>query len=254
MFKTQDVEKSLHTLQEDNEQVLYESAKEKPIKCLHIVCSGATTKDYLAANMGYECVIPKPDAVWSLNKSLRSFRASLGFVLDDWVGEYRKSANYMTDIIRLTQEMPIITTVVDCEVRKMVDDMGGNIGNVIEYPMLQIRDALGEHFYNNCRGSHSIDKDKFIRDKGNALLYAKNSVPLILMYAWWQGVEQIYLFGADYTHPMSNRREGDQPNAEYWCGFLEACGVSLYLPNDTTLKSVRQGNAIYGYGVRQPKL
>ena len=101
--------------------------------CIHIICSGATTKDYLAANMGYERLIPKADQVWSLNKSLRTFRADMGFVLDDWVGEYAKSRSYMTEIVRLTNEMQIITTSKDCEVEQLVDQMGGNIDNVIQY-------------------------------------------------------------------------------------------------------------------------
>lgn len=229
-------------------------SKEKKPKCIHIVCSGATTKDYLAANMSYERAIPKADEVWSLNKSLRSIRADKGFVLDDWVGEYSKSRSYMTDIVRLTNEIPIITSIVDCEVEKMVDSMGGNIDNVVPFPINEIRDALGEHFYNTCRATipESMTKESFIKQKGRSLLYLKNSVPLILAYAWWVGARSIYLFGADYTHPMSGRREEDRPCAEYWCGFLEACGVSLYLPHDTTLKSVREGNDIYGYGARQP--
>ena len=224
--------------------------------CIHIICSGATTKDYLAANMGYERLFPKADQVWSLNKSLRSFRADMGFVLDDWVGEYTKSRAYMTEIVRLTNEMQIITTSKDCEVEQLVDQMGGNIDNVIQYPIAEIRDALGEQFHTMCRGTlpDSMTKEQFIKQKGNSMLYLKNSVPMILAYAWWVGAKSIYLFGADYSHPMSGRREADQPCAEYWCGFLEACGVSLFLPGDTSLKSVREGNAIYGYGARQPLL
>ena len=224
--------------------------------CIHIICSGATTKDYLAANMGYERLIPKADQVWSLNKSLRTFRADMGFVLDDWIGEYAKSRAYMTEIVRLTNEMQIITTSVDCEVVKMVESLGGNMDNVIAYPIKEIRDALGELFFNMCRSDRpeSMSKESFIKQKGNSMLYLKNSVPMILAYAWWVGAKSIYLFGADYSHPMSGRREADQPCAEYWCGFLEACGVSLFLPSDTSLKSVREGNAIYGYGARQPIL
>jgi hypothetical protein len=225
-------------------------------KSIHIVCSGATTKDYLAANMGYERTIPKADEVWSLNKSLRTLKADFGFVLDDWVGEYRKSAAYMTDIAVLTKTMPIMTTIKDSEVIAMTEQLGGNPDNVVEFPIKALRDALGEHFYTLCRAEYppGMDKAQFVRQKGNSLLYMKNSVPLILAYAWYIGVGSIYLFGADYTHPMSNAREADQPNAEYWCGFLEACGVSLYIPQDTTLKSARIGGAIYGYGVRQPAL
>ena len=224
--------------------------------CVHIVCSGATTKDYLAAMMGYTCAIPKADQIWSLNKSLRTLRANMGFVLDDWIGEYSKSRAYMTDIVELTHQMPIITTTLDAEVLSLIDGLGGNKDNVIEYPIIDIRNALGEHFFNVCRGNiaESMDKESFIKQKGNSLLYMKNSVPLILAYALYIGVKSIYLFGADYTHPMSNRREGDQPCAEYWVGFLEACGVSVYLPQDTTLKSTREGLSIYGYGARQPIL
>jgi len=238
-----------------DEQATPDEKPEAP-KSIHIICSGATTKDYLAANMGYERVIPKADQVWSLNKSLRSFRADMGFVLDDWVGEYAKSRAYMTDIVRLTHEIPIVTTVVDLETQKLIEGMGGNPDNVIAYPVKEIRDALGEHFYNNCRATipETHTKEQFIKQKGNSMLYMKNSVPMILAYAWWLGVRSIYLFGADYSHPMSNSREADQPNAEYWCGFLEACGVSLFLPNDTTLKSARMGMDIYGYGARQPIL
>ena len=231
-------------------------ADENKTDCIHIICSGATTKDYLAANMGYERLIPKADQVWSLNKSLRTFRADMGFVLDDWIGEYAKSKSYMTEIVQLTNEIPIITTTVDTEVVKMVEQMGGNIDNVIQYPIIDIRDALGKHFYDTCRGTvpENMSKEDFIKKKGQSMLYMKNSVPMILAYAWWVGAKSVYLFGADYTHPMSGRREADQPCAEYWCGFLEACGVSLFLPSDTSLKSVRDGTDIYGYGARQPIL
>ena len=228
---------------------------EEKTDCIHIICSGATTKDYLAANMGYERLIPKADQVWSLNKSLRSFKCDMGFVLDDWIGEYSKSPAYMTDIVRLTNDMKIITTSKDCEVQKMVESLGGNIDNVIPFPIQEISDALGQWFWDTCRSNtDKMDKDKFIKQKGRSMLYMKNSVPMILAYAWWVGAKSIYLFGADYTHPMSSRREDDKPCAEYWCGFLEACGVSLYLPSDTTLKSVRDGTDIYGYGARQPIL
>lgn len=228
----------------------------KAPKSIHLVCCGITIRDYLAANMGYDVTLPAADEVWSLNKALRTIRSDFGFILDDLVGEYVKSERYAYDVCQLSKMMPIMTTTVDQPVKEQTDARGGNISNLFEYPITQIRDAIGAQFWESTKREmpNGMTVREAIRQKGNNLLYFKNSVPMILAYAWFIGVESMVIFGADYTHPAGQRREDDQPNCEYWLGWCEGQGMQIYLPGDTTLKKTRDGKDLYGYGARQPKL
>lgn len=225
-------------------------------KSIHIVCCGATSRDYLAANMQYTVPLPKADEVWTLNKAFRTIKADFGFILDDLAGERIRSRQYWDFICGLTQTTPIITSHIDPTIKYLLEVNPAKSENVYEYPIRQIRDALGEHFWSMTKMAKpaGLSDEDAIRQKGNSLLYFRNSVPMILAYAWFIGVEQICLFGADYTHPSGQAREADQPNAEYWVGWCEAMGINLLLPADTTLKSTREGKELYGYGVRQPEL
>ena len=67
------------------------------------------------------------------------------------------------------------------------------------------------------------------------------------------GVKRIALFGADYSHEASKRREDDRPNAEYWIGFCQARGVQFILPPTTTLLNANRRGWFYGYR-DQPRL
>lgn len=225
-------------------------------KSIHIVCCGATVRDYIAANMQYTVTLPEADEVWTLNKAFRSIKADFGFILDDLAGERAISNQYWEFICKLTHTTPIITSHIDPTIDLLLSEGMANNDNVFEYPIKQVRNAIGEQFWKatNIEIPAGLTEEQAIRQKGNSLLYFKNSVPMILAYAWFIGVEQICLFGADYTHPSGQAREADQPNAEYWLGWCEALGINLLLPGDTTLKSTREGRSLYGYGTRQPEL
>lgn len=80
-----------------------------------------------------------------------------------------------------------------------------------------------------------------------AVPYFHNSIPLVLAYAWAIGVRRLYLWGADYSHESSKRREADRPNAEYWVGWCRALGMEVWMPDTTTLCNSSQGFWVYGY-------
>ena len=122
-------------------------------KVLHIVCSGATVRDYMAANISYDMQIPIADEVWSLNKSLRFLRADFGFILDDLVGEHSKSRQYFQFVCDLSKVMPIMTTIKDATLKQLITKGGGNFDNIIEYPIHKVRDRIGWSFYKQ-RGEH----------------------------------------------------------------------------------------------------
>ena len=96
----------------------------------------------------------------------------------------------------------------------------------VEYPFMAICKAL------NLKG---LDR------------YFYNTVPYMLAYALYIGVQRITLFGADYYHPNSPGREADLANCEWWLGFLRAKGVNITLAHDTTLMRARDHAPLYGY-------
>ena len=77
----------------------------------------------------------------------------------------------------------------------------------------------------------------------------------MLAYAGFLGVENIQLYGVDYTYPGMAAREDDKANCEYWIGQLQlGLGVEFFTSAKSTILCTNQGRNIYGYGTRQPFL
>ena len=225
---------------------------------IFIVCAGYTMRQWHAVRGCYRSPIDKHEheytEVWSLNKALRTNIADFGFVMDDLIGEYRRDPIYIDQINRLN--IPILTSTVDDPVIDMLHQLPSNARELTadfhEYPILPLRDSLGDDFTLVYLGVDTTDQQA--RLFGNQMLYLKNSFPMMLAYAYLIGVKTIYVFGADYTHPQGQARESDQPNAEYWVGYLRGRGIQVVICDDSTLLDTRDGRAIYGYGARQPAL
>ena len=113
-------------------------------KSIHIICCGATSRDYQAANMQYTVPLPKADEVWTLNKAFRTIKADFGFILDDLAGERIRSRQYWDFICGLTHTTPIITSHIDHTINHLLEVDLADSDNVYEYPIRQIRDALGK--------------------------------------------------------------------------------------------------------------
>ena len=69
----------------------------------------------------------------------------------------------------------------------------------------------------------------------------------MLAYALFIGVRQILLWGADYSHEKSKRREEDRANAEYWIGICRVLGMRILIPDTSTLCNADKGTYFYGY-------
>lgn len=219
-------------------------------KSIAIVACGPTGWSWHQGQYQYERTIPKVDEVWSLNKALRTTKADLGFVLDDLVGEARKSAEYYEDLKAL--RLPIITTTIDHDVRELFPQ-----NHLIAYPYQEIVWELALRFAmaSGHDHSHIVHSGDAILRVGRSLgSYMHNSVPMILAYALWLGVKKIFLYGVDYTFPGVDIRESGRANAEYWVGFLRGQGVEVQVSPDSTLLESRSGLPLYGYGARPPAL
>lgn len=82
--------------------------------------------------------------------------------------------------------------------------------------------------------------------------YFNHTVPYMLAYAGWLGVEEISLFGCDYSWPDRTMAEKGRACTEYWMGQLNARGIVTRVEPDSTLLDAFEYNRdsrypIYGY-------
>lgn len=180
-----------------------------------LLCLGPSVHDYIT-----EIFMPNlPDSVygrdevWTLNRGALVFRHDVAFVMDYLSGEEKRYPRY-AEYLRDLHPEPIITS----------DSFEGWPEHVHAYPLHEILKYFSPH--------HT----RF-----------RNSIPYILAYASWIGVLEISVWGADYTHPLSMRRENDRPNAEYWVGVVRERGMTVLIPNKSTLCDSNCENTFYGY-------
>lgn len=215
---------------------------------VNIVALGPSSHEYHAAHLTYDPQVPPADETWTLNKGARTIRADLVFVMDDLVGETRKSAQYADDLKAL--QVPIMTSIVDSDVEAL------GLRNVKAYPLQQVLLYYALRILQN-RGHQTISAELAHTVQREAVAYLHNSLPYMLAYAGFLGVRDVRLFGADYTHPDNPKdiREDDRACCEYWVGMVRALGVGVSVTYGTTLLNKRQHKGylhFYGFGARQP--
>lgn len=187
-----------------------------------LVALGPTKHDLLEATTAHE---PPDDImgcgeVWGVNAGCNHLAGRVAydvlFVMDYLDGERRRLPRYGEHLRDWSRRFggQIITS-----------EAGGWAGHagVHEYPLRWVLERTG----------------------GDA--YFHNSVPYILAYALAIGVQRMTIYGADYSHESSKRREDDRPNAEYWLGFCQAKGMQFSLPPTTTLLNANRRGWFYGY-------
>jgi hypothetical protein len=195
----------------------------------------------------YDPVAPEPDEIWTLNKAIRTVRADLIFIMDDLVGEHRKSPRYSSVIN--DAKIPIITSVLDLQVEDLYPNLTDN-GLLYEYPLNEVINTVGMRILHSRDPCIAVDDIKKAGDI--AAYYLHNSIPYMLAYALFIGVKRVQLYGADYTFPGMAAREEDRANTEYWVGILRAFGVEVFVTRDTTLLNTHKQPWLYGYGARPP--
>lgn len=224
-------------------------------KVVTILALGPTQSDYHADAFSYTPQARGSDEIWTVNKGFRSLRNNFVFILDDLIGERLRSEVYYQDIINTLQETPVITSIIDREVRAQY----AQLKNLSEYPLLELLDFYGYWVLQQIwrdQGAYSPYTLRKIREEGlRTAGYLKNSIPMMLAYAAFIGVREVHLWGADYDYPGFAIHEKDKPNTEYWIGLLYGlCGMRVRMSSKTTLLSTNQGRDVYGYGVRQPRV
>lgn len=188
-----------------------------------IVALGPTKLDLLEMTTRHEppAVVMDVDEVWGINAGANHIAGRVAYdvlwVMDHLDGEERRLPGYAERLKRWLARhgAPLITSQAGA---------WSEVEGVHEYPLQWVLDRVGHE---------------------NA--YFHNSVPYLLAYAWCIGVKELVIWGADYSHERSKRREEDRANAEYWVGWCRARGMTVWLPDVTTLCNSNRGAWFYGY-------
>jgi len=153
------------------------------------------------------------DEIWTLNTGIRAMRADLNFVMDDLISECQLDPPYGSFLQKM--KTPMITNTVY-----------PGFDPCFQYPLKQVHD--------------------FIR-KENWII-PNNSVPYIIAYAMFIGVQTLFICGADYVRPDGSVIEDGKSCVMYYIGLARARGMTIAAPVESNLLRYQE---YYGY-LRQP--
>lgn len=191
-------------------------------KRVAIVALGPSSAAYVELQKQHEP--PRFDEVWSLNTGHRLFAPDVLFHLDDLIDFEQRWPDWAEEKKGLT--CPIITS----------HEYAG-YPQALEFPLQEVVQFYG--------GRHPV-------------LHG-SSLPYLLAYAGFIGVEEIALYGVDYSYPDLERAEQGRSIAAFWVGRLEGIGVHVYIESTSELLDTHRRvhewgfPCFYGY-VRQPML
>jgi hypothetical protein len=190
-----------------------------------IVCAlGPTRADYIDLQTKHEADLLDIDEVWGVNVGANwlsgRVRFDLLWVMDYLDGEAAAHPGYGAQLRAWAKSQD----------RLIMTSVAGSFSDVaVEYPLAAI-----------WKAARAVNP--------NAGPYFCNSLPYILAYAWAIGVEELILFGVDYSHPtMGLAFEANRANCEYWIGWVRARGVAVGVPTSSTILSSSAGEGLYGY-------
>lgn len=180
-------------------------------KKIAIVALGPSCFSWAGHRLSRNAENQEYDEIWTVNRGARVFAHDLVFVMDDLLGEEKLDPAYAEFLKR--HDRPIMTS-------RVYD----SYPQAWEYPLEAVVSHIG--------GQHC---------------YFHNSIPYMLAYADYIGVNEITLFGCDYTDDKGNIREEDRANTEYWVGVLRARHIKIGIAETSTLCNQKKQGWFYGY-------
>ena len=207
----------------------------KQPKTVHLVCLGATHHDYdqLWLSPDTPDVLAASDEVWTVNRGVFNIPHDVAFVMDFIEGEANRWPVYGARL--WNHDRHVITS-------ERPDDWPPHVHRfpfeevyswLSRWPKQKWTDLDGTE-YESAGPPTQVD-------------WWINSIPFVVAYAGWIGVKHLKLWGADYHHHNSGRVEDGHPNVAYWLAQMERVGMTITLPQTTTLLDVNMRHAIYGY-------
>lgn len=190
-------------------------------KHVAIVALGATAEAYMDHVKRLGSRRKYADEVWAINAMGDVIACDLVVHMDDVrIQEIRAAARPESNIAEMlrwmkTSPVPILTS------RAHPD-----YPSLMEFPLEAVANKLGEVYFNN-------------------------TVAYAIAYALFLGVEEISLFGCDYTYENAYKAEKGRACVEYWLGWAARAGVKITVPLSSPLldsKDCTSDDDVYAYG------
>lgn len=162
------------------------------------------------------------DEVWAVNALGNVFDCDMVFHMDDVrIQEIRAAANPAGNIAAMlpwlkASKVPVVTSRAHPDYPALV-----------EFPLEDVLNHLGHDYFNSTPA------------------YA-------IALAIHIGVEELSLFGLDYTYPDIHGAEKGRACVEFWLGQAHARGIKIHLPKTTSLMDALHPRPmrLYGYDTR----
>ena len=166
----------------------------------------------------------RSDEVWTVNRGIRLIEADMAFVLDELPDEIANDPAYGEALE--AYKKPIIST-----------RCAPSVSTATLYPAPEILECL--------QSVHGMPIDD---------PYWHNSLPMVLAYALFIGVEQVTLWGCDYQSQQGQPLEADRSNCEYWVGVCRALGMRVGVPQGSNLLNQHAHDGkLWVYGLRDQR-
>ena len=202
--------------------------KEKPRK-IAIVALGISVVDYFQAvlKMGgnRHAVV---DETWVINKAAGVLQNDLVFRMDDLMKSYAMNQH---EFVKW-----------DGEVNKIEDLWNGYLKNECTSPIMTSK------AYPEFPTSVTFPLEDVINYCGNS--YFNTTPAYALGYAIYLGVEEISLYGVDYSYPKGDHKaESGRACVEFWLKEADTRGIKIFVAQNSTLldTNVPTENKLYGY-------
>lgn len=159
------------------------------------------------------------DETWAINALGGVFDCDLVFHMDDVrIQEIRAAAKPDSNIAAMlawikTSAVPVVTS-----------RSHPNYPALVEFPLEEVLNELGHDYFNSTAA------------------YA-------VAYAVYKGVDELSVFGMDFSYANVHDAEKGRACVEFWLGQAHARGIKINMPKNTTLMDSCAGRVgrLYGY-------
>ena len=181
---------------------------------------GPSVTDWLTTTLTQEFNRKHVDEVWVINMAINAFRADLVFWMDDLIQQHK----FRPKLIEALRDfdVPVITSTARPEL----------VPKSYDYPIQEV-----------CNISVPI--------LGKP--YLNNGVAQALAYAMHKNVEEISIYGADFSYPNRDFAESGRGCVESWIVMASFKGMRINLCQHTSLMDTVKDHGIYGYS-EQPEI
>jgi len=193
----------------------------KPVpKKVILMGMGPSCVNYLQHTLTQELTPDFCDEVWVINMAANCFHHDLVF----WMDDLKQQQEFKPGLIELLRQRgkPVISCTSYPEI----------VPDSYDFPLNDVA-SIGVPIFGKP--------------------YLNNGVAMAIGYAMHIGVENLAIYGADFSYPNRDYAESGRACVEAWLTIAAIRNMNIVLPPDTSLLDTVKDHGIYGYA-EQPEI